>query len=557
MTISTPPGRPPRGDGTPAAVPHARPGERRVRQAVFALAALVAIAPVLLVRRPPVLDLAPQAGQARLLLETLGGDGSGSEIAWLAPNKIAYPLLVLGWLGGGEAWGARLGLLLCMAAALGGIHLLAARFGRPPESALAASVFLFSSALYGGFFNFAIGGLAFALWAAELERDERAPVRAWRSAPVALALGALLWVSHLLWLLAAAALTVLELLVRPAARRTRLLRLAALAPFLVAAAVWQATVTDPQWRTGVTYRSPPLLRAVDPDFLLPELLGGVRGALEPATLAALAAWCGAGLAWRRAAAPAGRVSPALARIGLLLAAAALVLPTSFGQTAQLATRWLPWAALCAVLACPPPPLARRARLALAGALFAAFVAVTAAIWTRAERVELAHFETALAGVPPSTLLLGLDLERESRWFRRAATPNLHHYAALERDARLAFGFDQLPSSLVLRRGASEDPGWDYGRPTYLFSLRGARLRPFQHLLLHARPAAQAEFGERFPRWRRRAGAGHWLLWENPSPVDAPGPGRRRPQLGSDENASAAASRSSTEATVRPVRRSKR
>jgi hypothetical protein len=557
MTTSSAAGRPASAHGAPTADAPARPDGRRVRRAVFALAALLAIVPVLLVRRPPVLDLAPQAAQARLFLETLAGGGSAHAIAWLAPNKIAYPPLVLGWLGGGEDWGARLGLILCMVAALGGIHLLAARFGRPPESALAASVFLFSSALYGGFFNFALGGLAFALWAAELERDERAPVRARRSAPVALALGALLWVSHLLWLLAAAALTVLELAVRPAARRARRGRLAALAPFLLAAALWQVNVADPQWRTGVTYRSPPLLRAVDPDFLLPELLGGVRGALEPATLAALALWSAAALAGRRAAAPAGRASPALARIALLLAGGALVLPTSFGQTAQLATRWLPWAATCALLACPPLPLARRARLALAGALFATFVAITATIWKRAEREELAHFETALAGVPRSTLLLGLDLERHSRWFRRSPTPNLHHYAALERGARLAYNFDQLPSSLVLRRTAPEDPGWDYGRPTYLFSLRGARLRPFRHLLLHARPAAQAEFGERYPRWRRRAGGGHWLLWENPSPEDALGPRRRRSQLGSDEYASAATSRSSTEATVRPVRRSKR
>jgi hypothetical protein len=103
-----------------------------------------------------------------------------------------------------------------------------------------------------------------------------------------------------------------------------------------------------------------------------------------------------------------------------------------------------------VLACPPPPLERRARFALAGALFAAFVAVTAAIWTRAERDELAHFETALAAVPRSTPLLGLDFERQSRWFRRTPTPNLHHYAALERGARQR-SVSMLPAAVLRAR----------------------------------------------------------------------------------------------------------
>lgn len=523
-------------DPSGAAAPAAREGtsERRTRRAVFALAALVAIAPVLLVRRPPVLDLAPQVDQARLFLDTLGRDDTPHAIAWLAPNKIAYPLLVLGWLVGGEVWGARLGLALCMIAALAAIHLLAARFRRPPEAALLASVFLFSSALYGGFFNFAIGGVAFALWAAELEPDPGAPGGARRAALQALLVGALLYSSHVLWLLAAAALATVDLVARPDSRRATLRRLAALSPFLLAAAVWQGSVQDPQWSSGIRFRSPPILRAVDPDFLLPGLLGGVRGALEPATLGAIALWCAGALAWRRRAAPVRPGSPPLARIALVFAGAALVLPTSFGETTQLATRWLPWAALSAVLACPPLPLARRARLALAGALFAVFVGTTATIWVRSERAELAGFEEALAGIPRSTLLLGLDLERESRTFRHATTSNLYHYAAAERGARLAFGFDQVPSSLVLLRSGPEHPSWNYQRAIYLFNLRGSRLRPFPHLLLHARPAAQLAFAQRFPRWRKRAGAGSWVLWENPSPAPGPGPGRKRPQLGSDE-----------------------
>ncbi len=530
---------------TPAPAP-AEPGAL-ARVVAFFLVALLATVPIATVRRPPVLDLAPQVDQARRFVEQLGGAADpGDRVSWLTPNKISYPLLVAGWLAGGERHGARLGLALCLVALLAAIHALAAHGRRPIESAVLASTFAFSSFFYWGYFNFAVGGLAFVLFLGELDRDRAAGEPAHVRWIRRFGAGAFLYLAHALWLGAAMALAVTTALARTR-RRDALLAASALAPWFVAAAAQFLGADDPEWTRGIVWRETPwdrLLAAATPG----GLPGGVLGALEPILLAAVALWCVAG--WSGARRKEGdRGSKRLAGIAVLFALFALLLPTSIGQTAHLAARWLPWAALLSVLAAPVPRVLPAWRGAIAGAVLLLFLAGTARVWIVFEREELAGFESALAGVPEGAALLGLDLERRSPRLAGRVYENLYLYAVAERGARPAFDFDQLASSLVRRTVPPDEPRWQPRRIPTIDRLRFDRLALFDRVLVHAPPREQARFASRFRRLVPVAGGDSWVLYRPTGRGD-------EVQLGAAPESSSPSS-PSTSMTERPVRRSKR
>jgi hypothetical protein len=278
------------------------------------------------------------------------------------------------------------------------------------------------------------------------------------------------------------------------------------------------------------------------------LPGGVLGVLEPILLAAVALWCLVGWAGARHA-DGDRGSKRLAAIAALFALFALVLPTSIGQTAHLAARWLPWAALLSVLAAPVPRVRPAWRGAFAGAVLLLFLAGTARVWLGFEREELAGFERALAGVPEGASLLGLDLERRSPRLAGRVYENLHLYAASERGALPAFDFDQLASSLVRRTVPSDANRWRPRRRPTIDRLRFDRLAAFDRVLVHAPPREQARFARRFRKLVPVAGGDSWVLYR---PTGRPD----EVQLGATPESSSPSS-PSTSTTERPVRRSNR
>jgi hypothetical protein len=497
----------------------------RTQRLVLALAiAAMLLTPLLAARYPPVLDLAQQSAQLRLFAEAWRDPAGALQIQWSGPNRISYPVLALGWLLGGAEWGPRLGLLGCELAVVAAIFWLARRLGRPLEHAALASVFVFSGSLYGGFFNFLVGAVGFALWLAELGRrspegaGEGAALRSWARLAVA---AVLLYFSHLLWL-AAAGYVLLLAGARRRSWRSTWLGAAALAPLLLAGAVWylQAAMRDERWAGHMNFRIGFWDRLTGFRFWSTAPLGGLRGPWEPVLLVAIAAW--ALFCLRRGNPLRASADRWLGRVALALAALYFVLPNEVGDTALLSRRWGPWAAILAVLALPPAGIAARWRLAAMAGLVLAHAAVTTAQWRAFDREEMLGFDASLAAVGDGTRLLELDLHRQSArvwidpYFQMAA------YAQLDRRVTLGYSFASTPTSLVLFRTGSDWPWpWTRGLEQHPERLRASDFDHFDLLLVHGEPTEQATLRASFAPLAEAAGAGPWRLYTVRRRADEP------------------------------------
>jgi len=462
------------------------------------------VAPLAVARYPPVLDLAQQSAQTRLLRQALEHPEGPYEIQWSSPNKLSYPLLAMAMAIGGVEWGPRLGLLACSACFVAGIFWLTKRLRRPWEHALLASVFAYSSALYGGFFNFLVGALFFAIWlglqsAEEPEADGRRWVKLF-----AAAIG--LYLSHVLWL-AAAAYLVVVVGPRHGSWRERLRGLLVLSPLVAATALWYFSLRDDRWGTRVRYEVSLLDRLADWHAWL---LGGLRGRTEIVLLLGIGIWLAFG--FRRGNPQRGEGDRWLAKVALALLALCLVLPEMIGDTTLLFVRFGPWAAVCAVLACPPPGWRARWHLLVPGAAVLAFALVTTTAWREFDRKEMAGFGESLAAVPDRSSLLELDFVRFSRKFWLSPFFQNSAYAQLDREVRIGYSFASTPSSLVVYKTLGWTFPWTRGLEMHPEWLAPSDLDQFDYVLLHANELLTRRMSEQIFAAQPVAGNGDWHLF---------------------------------------------
>ena len=394
---------------------------------------------------------------------------------------------------------------------VGAAHLLAARRGRPTAAAVLASSLVFNGVVYWGFFSFAVGWPAFVVWLLATLEPPRSD-RRWREAGKFLALSALLYACHALWLAAGGlwlGVWTLAGWARGRGLRAALPRFAGMVPVLAGAAVWFARIRTTNFATPPQYFHNPLHR-LSIGWLRHALYGGLRGHLEELFMVVLLAWFLASLLTNggRLAAAADRP---LALAGALFVVVALTVPDQYTNTLQLDERWIPGAMTLLLLAVPPPRLRwGRALPATALAALALFTGLTTLVWRQFERDDMSGLAAALTALPDRPRVLGLAFDYESRWVEGLPFLQTFAYAQLVHGGVLNFSFAEFPPSLVVYRRRPEKP-WT---PSLEWRPRRLRIRDFgsfDYVLVGADPATHERFGAEGLLTGVTAD-GHWRLY---------------------------------------------
>ncbi len=490
--------------------------ERRLKWVLVGLLFALVVAPLAVARYPPLLDLAQQSAQIRLFGEAWTNPDGPYRIEWSSPNKLSYPILGIAlWLGGAE-WGPRLALLGCGALFVASIWSLARRLGRPPENAALACIFLYAGTYYGGFLNFIVGATGFVLWLILLFEEDGTNAR--RSWAMHFAAACLLYLGHLLWL-AVAGYILIVVGQRRRSFRGAALGIVALAPFGLAALLWYSSLEDLRWGGTIEYGSLPWQRLIQASSWSTWPLGGLEGPWEDILLLALLGW--AAICLRPSNPRRSGGERWLAKVALALALLALLLPDNLGDTANLARRWMPWAAICGLLALPPCGLSRRVQGIVATLLVGGHAVVTATDWRGFDREEMRGFAAAVAAVPDGSRLLELDFARRSPRFWIEPFYQLAAYTQLDRRVILGYSFASTPSSLVVfdRDGAGMGP-WTPGLEHNPERLLLSDLDRFDYLLVHAAPREQPLLVHWLRRVESVAGEASWVLYRTLPKGDA-------------------------------------
>jgi hypothetical protein len=439
-------------DGQTAALMKEPSARERVGLAVAS--GLLITMPFLAVHFPPITDLPQHTAQVRLFLEAVRAPESPYTIQWFTPYSAVYLILGAAWALVGPQHAGRVTMLVIGILWVVANHRLAARWRRSPSAATLASVFVFSHVVYWGFYSFALGWPVFVLWL--LLTTGRRGASARPTDLLVLTAGtALLYVTHvlwllvgLLWLLASGVLLCLPI-------RLQALRAVSAAPAVLAVLAWYPHLSARGFESAAFWARTPLSQ-LHPAWLADAALGGVRGALEPLALMAMLAWGALGLWQRRRELRTALDSRCLVAAGLFLALV-LTLPSQYQNTIRFAERWMPFAAMMILLSLPPPRLRPLLQQGVALALVAAFCGWTLTSWISFEAIDLAGLREALEAVPPAQRVIGLAFLRGSPVMQGRPFIQVFAYAQALKGGELNFSFAEFAPSLVVYREVRRPP----------------------------------------------------------------------------------------------------
>ncbi len=481
------------------------------RLGLWAFCVFLTAAPILTLRRPPILDLPQQLHQIPLFFAQIASPHPELTVFPLAPNKLGYLPLGAAWLIGGTTWGPRLAALFVAMIWLGGLHWLGYRLRRPVSNLLLASAFLFSSPFYAGFFNFLVGMVALAFVLVDLSRP--AAERSHLDLALSSFAGAmLLYFAHALWFAAGLFIAgTLALLVRFSYREC-LARGLGVLPALAFAAHWGSGFGKSGWQTNIRQEGTALERLTSLDLGSSLFLGGIRDVSEQIVVLLALFWVAAGLLAARRKKEGARVDPHLAIAGLVLLGLTLFLPYKLDKTILLAWRWGPFAAAFLLLAVPEPPASPRLTRALALVTLLGLAAANLKATLLYARTELAGFDESLQAIDPGSRVIGLDFSRTGPAIWIDPTFQLFAYAALERGAELSFSFTELPTSLVVHRDPDWRPAWVLGLEWYPDYVSAGDLGHFDFALVRAVSGVRERLEASFPTLSPIAGSGEWRTY---------------------------------------------
>ena len=471
----------------PSSRPHAY-----VLSAALCSAAL--LLPFLLVEIPPITDLPQQTAQMRLLFEAMG-DGQGTpptlRVQAVDPNKLGYLPLLVGWLllpplAAGRLAVAAMGLLWVVS-----IHALAHSTRRSPASAAIASLFFFNHTMYWGLLNFLVGLPVYCLFWLRVRLLPREQVSRGSMLQLTVLL-LLLYSAHVLWFAAGMGFLLLAAL----AKRFPPATLATVLPSLALVAWWYPRFAASGFVSETTWGLSPLGR-LHPDWLLNSGLGGLRGNGEGLVALALLLWLGLGLGqhlWRsRREAGTSGIDRGLLATAALFLLAALTLPGVVQHTIFFASRWLPVAAVCLVLALPPPRLRPLLHVAFPLLLWAGLMTATLTAWTEFEHQELEGLHSGLATIPAESRVLGLDFVRTSEVIQGFPFYHLYAWSQALEGAELAHSFANEASSLVVFTDLPRRFPWTEGLDWQARKVRRSDIPHFDFVLVHAAPEVHSVF----------------------------------------------------------------
>jgi len=467
----------------------------------LASAACVAV-PFLLVSFPPCTDLPQHVAQVRLFLDAFTNPDSAYRIQWLTPYSLVYTVLGAAWAVVAPLQVGRVALAALAVWWTAANHLLASRLRRPPESAAVASILFFSPILYWGFLSFAMGWPVFVLWFLITTREAESSSD-WKEAPGLFVGAVLLYVAHALWFAAGMSWLALESLVSRRPLQRIVIRLLAVSPVVVAAAIWYPKLAAAGFVSATVWQVSPIGH-LSFSWLVNGAFGGLWGATEYAAAAFLTGWLWLG--WRaRAGSPIDR---RLLAAGAMFFAFALLLPYEHMNTIEFAQRWLPPALILALLALPAPAFDPFLRRFASVALVFTFCAATTMAWLRFDHSELSGLREALAAAPRAPRLLGLDFVKDSKIIKKRPFLQIFAYTQVLRGGQINFSFADFAPSLVINRSREEHP-WTVGLEWEPEHLKPRDLEHFDYVLVNGTSAMHDLFRKQFPvapltehgRWR--------------------------------------------------------
>jgi hypothetical protein len=302
-----------------------------------------------------------------------------------------------------------------------------------------------------------------------------------------------LYASHVLWFLMAAVWLVVACLFTDSRRlRPAILRLSALVPIGIVAALWYPSLVaarapvaanvGPQWFALPHER-------LWPPYLASSVFKGVEGALEPIFLGCVLAWIAVALYTNRGALRAG-IDVRLLACAAVLMTPVLYAPELYLNTIFFSLRWLPCVAILVVLALPAPRLDRRVVMLAAFTLVVGFSFMTARVWSAFERTEMTGLNAALEALPEHQRVLGLDFVKKSPLLRGRPFLQTFAYAQAMKGAELNFSWAEHGSGIVSYR---ERPPrrWTPGLEWVAERVREDDLRWFDYVLVNAPPEFHA------------------------------------------------------------------
>lgn len=291
-------------------------------------------------------------------------------------------MIGVSWAIFGPANAGRIAMLIIGLLWIISTHLLAARHKRSSSAAVLASCFFFNHVIYWGFYSFAIGWPVFVVWLLLLDRKESdsfSPEFIVKLILVAL----LLYLSHILWLLAGLLWLVVQGLVSKASLKTIALRILYLVPLLAAVGIWYSSFAGSSMATPPLWGTNPLSRLFF-SWLTDSALGGIYGPAEPLIFGVSLCWVAIGIIQNRAHLKDRMDWVLLAAAGMFFLLV-LTLPDKYMNTIRFTQRWAPVTVILLILAAPAPELSHMLRRITALILMALFCASVTVMWNGFKR----------------------------------------------------------------------------------------------------------------------------------------------------------------------------
>lgn len=453
---------------------------------------LVAL-PFLLVRFPPITDLPQHVAQVRLFQEAWQDPSGPYRIQWLTPYSLQYLVLAGAWAMAGPAAAGRVGMLMVGLLWVATFHLIAYARRRPPAGAALASTMFFTKTTYWGFYGFAIGWPVFALWLLLTTGRRRNDVR-WLDALLAFGLGVLLYVGHVLWLVAAVLWLAVSTVALRVPIRAALVRALGLAPVLIVTAIWYPRLSAGGFTSQTVWIVSPTGR-LSFTWLVNGFLGGLQGPIEFGIVAVLALWVLLVCVQHR-----GSLRVVL-NLGLLTAAAmffalAFILPDQHSNTILFCLRWLPIAGALALLACPPVRAGAITTRLVPLAVLALLSFTTVSTWREFESEEMSGLAESLAALPEQPRVIGLDFVKHSEFVMDRPFLQTFAYAQVLHGGQLDFSFADFVPSLVVFRDLGHRR-WTIGLEWFAERVLTSDLAFFDYALVNGNEAVHERFSRLF------------------------------------------------------------
>jgi hypothetical protein len=442
---------------------------------------LLVVIPFASVEFPPITDLPQQAAQIRLFHETLQDSGeSPYKIQWFTPYSLSYLILGISWLEFGPAACGRAAMAMIGVLWVLAMYLVAVRRNRPPAAAVLSALFFFNHTVYWGFYSFVVGWPVFLLWF-ELTTAKSSETFSLRQSLKFLAVGVLLYMSHVLWLLAGTAWLIVHGLVFRHSTRSLLWRIGYLAPLLVAVVLWYPLLQGSQMETPPVWGTD-LVSRLSLSWLGDALLGGLQGHVEDIFLVIAIGWVVLSTrgSWKELA---SETDWEMLLCAAMFFALALLLPDKFMNTIRFEQRWAPAAIIMLIMGVPGPRLRSAVRELAALVVLAVFCVYTTLAWIAFDDTELSGLRQALSALPRSPKVLGLSLFQGSEIVRGFPFIQTFAYSQVLKGGMVNFSFAEFSPCLVVYKNRFEAQ-WTGGLQWFPARFKESDLRYFDFVLIN-------------------------------------------------------------------------